>query len=411
MPLYRYTGRDSTGRATAGKVEATDELDVARVMEAAGYFVTSVEPATAPVRGASKERAGAGGFFGPKIKRRDLIVLLRQLETLYRAGVPIAAGLDILEHQTENAALRKALQAISIEVREGLKLSEAFERHPRLFPPLVTANMLAGEETGALDEVLKRLAEHLEHEDELERFVKGSLRYPAIVIVALFSVIMLVTMFVFPKLTPLFRIFGDNLPLPTKVLKFLGQHAVVYGPLVIFGVFVAFTLFQAWKRTAWGRPHWERITLGLPRLGPILRKILVARFARSFAVVFKTGVPVLRALDIVAATVDHTILAKQIAVAKAKMSQGMGIADAMRDITIFPPLATHLLSVGEQTGRVDDLCNFLASHYEEEARYDLKSLLMLIEPGLTAVLAAFVGFTALGVFMPMWNMMDVVGKR
>jgi MSHA biogenesis protein MshG len=295
-------------------------------------------------------------------------------------------------------------------MHEGLKLSEAFERHPKLFPPIVTANLVAGEETGALEEVLRRLAEHLEHDDELERFVRGSLRYPAIVLVALAGVMALIILFVFPKLTPLFRLFGDDLPLPTRILKSVGEHATTAGPMAAAVLGGAFFLFQVWKRSERGRPIWERLTLRVPKVGPILRKLLVARFAHAFAVVFRTGVPLLRAIDIVAGTLDHRVLARDLSLAKLRMSSGMGIADAMRGITIFPPLANHLLSVGEKTGRVDDLCSFLARHYEEEARYELKTLLMLIEPTLTALLAFLVGFTAIAVFLPMWSMMDVIRR-
>lgn len=407
MPLYRYTGRDATGRGTAGKVNASDELDVAKIIEAAGFYVTSIEPATKP---AGSQRGVKQPLIGQTVTRRDLIVLLRQIQTLYRAGVPIATGLDLLEQQTENKTMRLALRTISIEVREGLKLSEAFERHPKIFPPLITANLVAGEETGALEEVLARLADHLEHEDELERFVKGSLRYPMLVVLALAGVLYLILAYVFPKLAPLFRMFGDDLPLPTRILKTIGDHASTIAPTLAVVLGIGFLAFTAWKRTDRGRSTWERFVLKLPKLGPILRRLLVARFARGFAVVFKTGVPLLRALDIVAATLDHRVLATELGQARSRMSAGSGIADAMRGVTVFPPLANHLLAVGEQTGRVDELCGFLADHYEGEARYQLKNLLSLIEPALTAILAFCIGFTALAIFMPMWGMLDVVRR-
>jgi type II secretory pathway component PulF len=407
MPLFRYTGRDSTGRGTTGTLEAQSELDVAKVIEASGFYVTSIEPAAKAALG----RKDKIPFFAPRITRRDLIVLLRQIETLYRSGVPIATGLDVLERQTENPTLRGALRTIAMEVREGVKLSEAFERHPKLFPPIITANLVAGEETGALEEVLGRVAEHLEHEDELERYVKGSLRYPTMVLVVLCAVIAMIILFVFPRMAPLFRLFGNDLPLPTKILKAVGEYAAVYAPPVIAALGVAFVAFQVWKRSHSGRPVWEMIVLRTPKVGPIFRKLLVARFARGFAVVFRTGVPLLRALDIVSATLDHRVLAKHLAIAKQRMSGGIGIAEALSQITIFPPLANHMLAVGEQTGRIEDLCGFLAGHYEEEARYDLKTLLMLIEPALTVVLAFFIGMTALAVFMPMWNMIDVVNRH
>lgn len=407
MPVFRYTGRDATGRGTTGTVTADSELDVAKVIEAAGFYVTSITPAATATADVKHRRS----LFARGITRRDLIVLLRQIETLYRAGVPISTGLDILEQQTDSAVLRSTLKKISLEVREGHKLSEAFERHPDLFPPIVTANLVAGEETGALEEVLRRLGEHLDHEDELERFVTGSLRYPAIVTVALAGVIALIILFVFPKLMPLFRLFGDNLPLPTKILKGIGEYAGSVGPLAFAAMGVLFVVFQSWRRSARGRVQWERFVLRLPKLGPIFRKLLIARFARSFAVVFRTGVPLLRAIDIVAGTLDHRILSRELMQAKYRMQAGSGIADAMKCVQTFPPLANHLIAVGEQTGRVDEMCTFLADHYEEEARYDLKTVLMLIEPALTAVLAAVVGFTALGVFMPMWNMIDVIKKH
>jgi MSHA biogenesis protein MshG len=406
MPTFRYTGRDSSGRGTAGTVTADSELDVAKVVEAAGYYVTSIVPADAHL-----ERRGARrSLFARGVSRRDLIVLLRQIETLYRAGVPISAGLDLLEQQTESKILREALKSIAHEVREGRKLSEAFERRPDLFPPLITANLVAGEETGALDEVLHRLAEHLDHEDELERFVTGALRYPMIVCFALAVVIGIIILFVFPRLQPLFRLFGDNLPLPTKVLQAVGQHAASVGPLAIAALGVAFVAFQSWKRSARGRLQWERLVMRLPKLGPIFKKLLIARFARSFAVVFRTGVPLLRAIDIVAGTLDHRTLARELMQAKYRMQAGTGISDALKSVSTFPPLANHLIAVGEQTGRVDEMCGFLANHYEEEARYDLKSLLLLIEPALTGILAMVVGFTALGVFMPLWNMIDLMKR-
>jgi MSHA biogenesis protein MshG len=407
MASYRYTGRDSSGRGTSGTVTAETELDVAKVVEAAGFYVTSIMPADL----SSSAAGGRRSLFARGISRRDLIVLLHQIETLYRAGVPIATGLELLEQQTESAVLRGALRTITHDVREGRKLSEAFQRHPDLFPQIVTANLVAGEETGALDEVLGRLGDHLEHEDELERFVTGSLRYPAIVAAALVGVISLMILFVFPKLAPLFRLFGDNLPFPTKVLKAVGDGSASVGPMVIGALGVLFVAFQSWKRSAKGRQQWERFLLTLPKLGPILKKLLIARFARSFAVVFRTGVPLLRALDIVAGTLDHRTLAKELMLAKYKMQAGNGIADAMKVVGTFPPLANHLIAIGEQTGRVDEMCTFLADHYEKEARYDLKTMLMLIEPALTGVLAFVVGFTALGVFMPMWNLIDVIKRN
>jgi type II secretory pathway component PulF len=411
MPTFKYQARTLQGEPVAGSLWAPSEIEALREIERLGLFpldVAAPRTASAPQRSARPASARARG--GGRSVRRDRIVFTRQLLTVYRSGIPLVAGLEMLAEQTENPQLRATLRALRADVEGGTTLAEAMSRHPGFFPEMYVSVVRAAEASGALDQLLGKLADSLESESRLVSEIKSQLRYPAFVVAALGLAFVVIVTFVFPRLQPLFDRFGDDLPLPTAILVGINAAVQRHGIEVLGALLVAGVLATMWWRTPAARSFRHRAALRLPLVGKVYRKLLLARFAFTVGIVQRSGVPLLENLAITSRTVNNGVLAAAILRVQDAIRSGSSLSSALRQSPIFMPMVVHLAEVGEKSGQLDDMMDFVAQHFDEEVRYEVRNLTQLIEPLLTVVLGGLVLGLALAIFLPYWRMLDALKR-
>jgi type II secretory pathway component PulF len=404
MAKFEYRARDEKGRLVTGSLEADNRNTAAMQFDSLGLFLVSIKE----VKGAS--RAADGDLFARfrKVKFDDLIFLTRQLQTVIRAGIPLNTGLSALEEQTENQVLKGAIRDISKDVDKGQKFSDALARHKRIFSESYISMVRTGEEGGTLEEVLGRLSTLMEFQMKTREMLKAALRYPTFVVSALILCFVILVRFVVPRFTGMFKAAKVELPLPTRLLMAINDLSQDYGIFILLGVVALVVLFVVYKKTAMGALTIDRVKLQIPIVGPIILKICMARFANMFENLVKTGVPVVRALDIVAHTVGNEFVAQKIGEIGAKIEKGKGITKPLKEAGIFPPLVIHLISTGEETGSLEEMLKEISNHYDLEVSYSVNRLSAWIEPILTVGLGGMVLFLALALFMPWWNMMGAL---
>ncbi|MBI1850609.1 MAG: type II secretion system F family protein [Planctomycetes bacterium] len=342
--------------------------------------------------------------------RRDRIVFTRQLLTVYRSGIPLVAGLSMLAEQTENPNLRATLLALRVDVEGGSTLADAMSRHPIFFPEMYVSVIRAAEASGALEQLLGKLADSLESESRLVTEIKGQLRYPMFVVGALAFAFVVIVTFVLPRLQPLFDRFGSDLPLPTAILVALNNAVQKHGLEVAGAALALGVCIALWWRTPAAKALRDRVALKLPLVGRVYRKLLLARFAFTVGIVQRSGVPLLENLAISSRTVNNNVLAAAILDVQEAIGNGASLSSAMRQCPIFLPMVVHLAEVGEKSGQLDDMMEFVAQHFDEEVRYEVRNLTQLIEPLLTVVLGALVLGLALAIFLPYWRMLDALKR-
>ncbi len=408
MPIFAYKARNSGGQLVEGSFEAASAGAAADVL--LGQGVTPVE---------IKERAGAGkpielniSLFKPKVGHIDLLLFSRQLHTLLKAGVPILRALAGLQESAINPAMKDVIQDVRESLEGGRELSVAFARHPKVFSPFYVSMVRVGEATGLLEEIFLRLFEHLEFERFMREQVKSALRYPMFVVIAMAAAIVVINIFVIPAFAKVFAGFGSELPLMTRILLTTSNFFVEWWPYMLAAVVGGAFAFRAWVGTREGRYRWESIALRFPIAGKILHKAALARFARSFALGTRSGVPVMQALANSAMTVDNSYIAKRIDAMRENVERGESVLRAAITTQIFTPVVLQMVAVGEESGALDDMMDEIGQMYQRDVEYELKTLGAQIEPILIVCLGVMVLILALGVFLPMWDLGKVaIGKR
>ena len=406
---YAYTGR-SGGAAVAGHLEAASAGAVADALLARGVTPLAIEPdgaGAAPATAAdplAKLRRG-------QVSPTDKLLFARQLHTLLRAGVPILSALAGLQDSCESPMLRQTLGQVRKSLESGQELSLAFAQHPKVFDTFYVSMVRVGEMTGRLDEVFKRLFEHLEFEIHMHQQVKSALRYPMFVVAAMVAAIGVINVMVVPAFADVFRALGGELPWATRLLITSSELTLRWGWLMLLAAVGAGFALRAWRATPAGGLLWDQMLLRLPLAGKIVRKATLARFARSFALALKSGVPVERALAVVAQTADNHFIAHRIERLREQVERGDTILRAATAAGIFTPVVLQMIAVGEQTGAVDELMDEVAGLYDNDVQYELKTLAQQIEPILVVFLGVVVLILALGVFLPMWDLGRVAFKK
>ena len=337
----------------------------------------------------------------------DLILFSRQMYTLMRAGVPINQAMDGLARSTRNQILVDALRDIQTDLESGRDFSTALSRHPRIFPSLFVNTIRIGENTGRLDEALIRLADYLELERDTRARIKSALRYPAFVIIAMVIAMFVVNIWVIPQFAKVFDRAGVELPPMTQILIGTSNFFVAYWVALIVGLVVAIVAVRTYVRTERGRYQWDRYKIRIPIIGSILYRATLGRFARSFSMSLSAGVPLLQALNVVSRAIDNEFIGRRVRDMRTSVERGDSLTRSAAQTEMFSPLVIQMLSVGEETGSIDDLLAEVAGFYEREVDYDIKNLAQTIEPVLIIVLAAMVLVLALGVFLPMWDLASV----
>jgi type II secretory pathway component PulF len=345
-----------------------------------------------------------------KVSTQDLIVFSRQLATLVSAGIPFIQSLATIERQSENARLKAAIGDIRRDVEAGAAFSDALAKHPKIFSRLYVSMIRAGETAGILDDILNRLALLAEHEAETRQRVKTAVRYPLIVVVALCAAFAFLVSFVIPRFASIFARFKTELPLPTRVLMGINHVVQNYWYLIILGAAALVAALLWYVRTPGGRWRWDKIKLRLPVFGVLFQKVALSRFARLFGAMQKSGLSMMLTLEIVAETVGNAVIARAIDAMSESLRDGRGLREPMEKSGLFPPLVMQMVAVGEEAGNIDAMLNKVSDYYDMDVEYTLRNLSTLLEPVLLLFVGAMVLFLALGIFLPMWDMISLFRK-
>jgi MSHA biogenesis protein MshG len=408
MPLFQYKGRNQRGEAVRGHLEAVSPDAVALQLMNSG--VIPIDIGVAQVRedvfAALKARLAAS----TRISLTDLSLFSRQMYTLLKAGVPIMQALRGLRDSTQNPALAKVIAGIGESLDTGLDLTSALRRHPRVFSPLYVNMVQVGETTGSLQEVFLQLAIYLEREKDTRDRIKSATRYPSFVVAAMVIALFIINMFVIPTFAKVFAGFKIELPMATKILITSSNFTVAYWPAMLITIIVAFFALRYYVRTPEGRYRWHKMKLGVPVIGKVIYKATLGRFARALAVMMKSGVPLVQGMTVISRAVDNDYISDRIVQMRDGVERGETIARTAAATGMFPPLVIQMISVGEDTGSVDDLMFNVAEYYEREVDYDITNLSTALQPILIVFLSALVFILALGVFLPMWDLVQVARK-
>ena len=402
MATFDWRGRNNRGEVVQGQLEAMTEGGVADQLVAIG--VAPVHIALAKVA----SDASVDGWF-ERLNRKpvvdeDLMIFSRQMYTLNKAGVPILRAFAGLQASATKPAMVDLLKDIRSSLDQGRELSAALMRHQDLFGAFYISMIRVGEMTGRLTEVFLRLNEHMEFERDVRERIKQAMRYPIFVMIAMAAAIVVLNIFVIPVFAKVFAGFNTQLPIITRGLLGFSTWMLAWWPLLLAGGFGASMLIKAYLKTEEGRYRWDTRKLKLPIIGEIILKATLARFARSFALSSQSGVPLVQALTVVAQTVDNAYIGSRIEQMRDGIERGESISRCAAATGVFTPVVLQMISVGEETGELDNLLFEIASMYERETDYNIKGLSAAIEPILLAVIAGLVLLLALGVFLPLWNM-------
>ena len=410
MASFAYKGRNSGGQLIEGVLEGATSGAVADTLLGQGLIPVEIRES----KTSADKKASPGTeltLFKPKVTHLDILLFSRQIHTLLKAGVPIMRALGGLQE----AAINPAMKAVILDLRESLEggreLSAGLARHPRVFSPFYISMVKVGEATGLLEEVFMRLFDHLEFERYMREQVKSALRYPSFVVMAMAAAIIVINLFVIPAFAKVFAGFGAELPLMTRILLGFSEFMTTYWPHMLTAAVGCVFAFRSWVGTVKGRHDWEGIALRIPIAGKILHKAALSRFARSFALGMRSGVPVMQALSNSAQTVDNTYIARRIENMRDGVERGESILRSALTVGIFTPVVLQMIAVGEESGAIDEMMEEIGGMYQQEVEYELKTLGQQIEPILIVSLGILVLILALGVFLPMWDLGKVAIKR
>jgi MSHA biogenesis protein MshG len=408
MPLFQYKGRNQRGEAVRGHLEAMSSDAVAAQLMNSGVIPIDigVTQAREDIFGAFKSRLAAG----TRITLTDLSLFSRQMYTLLKAGVPIMQALRGLRDSTQNPALAKVIISIGESLDTGLDLTSALRRHPKVFSPLYVNMVQVGETTGSLQEVFLQLAIYLEREKDTRDRIKSATRYPIFVVAAIFIAIFIINLFVVPTFAKVYAGFKIELPLATKILIATSNFTVAYWPVIVIGVITAIFSIRYYIRTPEGRYRWHKMKLGIPVVGKVIYKATLGRFSRALAVMMKSGVPLVQGMTVISRAVDNDYISDRIVQMRDGVERGETIARTAAATGMFPSLVIQMISVGEETGSVDELMFNVAEFYEREVDYDISNLSTALQPILIVFLSIMVFILALGVFLPMWDLVQVARK-
>lgn len=409
MPFFAYKARNARGELVEGVLESADSSAVASQLFNTGITPIQISPTSQPAGEATL--SWWKRLTEEKVLPIDVQLFSRQLYTLLKSGVPIMRGLAGLQESAVNKAFAKLIQDLRESLDSGRELSNAMRRHPKAFSSFYISMVRVGEMTGQLENIFLRLYAHLEFERDMRERVKTALRYPMFVMIAMVIAMGIINIFVIPAFAKVFAGFNAELPLMTRILIATSNFAVEYWPVILVGMIAAVVGFRAFIATQNGKYLWDRAKLRIPIVGRIILKGTLARFARSFALSSKSGVPIVQALNVVSQTVDNAYIASRIDQMRDGVERGESILRTAAVAGVFTPVVLQMIAVGEETGAIDDLMDEIAGMYEHEVEYELKTLSSNIEPILIVSLGVLVLILALGIFLPIWDLGKVALRK
>ncbi|MFP5404261.1 MAG: type II secretion system F family protein [Gammaproteobacteria bacterium] len=408
MPRFSYTGRTAGGERAQGMLDADSAADCAASLQRNGIIPIAIRESAH----ADRRRAFHVDFklFAQTVKPIDVQLFSRQLYTLMRAGVPILRALTGLIESTTNPAFARVVASLKGSLEAGRDLSTSMRQHPEVFSPFYISMVRVGESTGRLDDIFLRLFDYLENERETRARLKEALRYPSFVAISMVVAVAVINVFVIPAFAKVYAGFNAELPLMTRVLMESSRLTIDYGGFLLAGAVLAAIGFRAWRATEDGRLAWDRFKLRLPITGSLILRSTLARFARTFALSMKSGIPVAQAFSVVAEVTDNAWVAQRVQQMRNGVERGESILRTAQASNVFNPVVLQMIAVGEETGAIDELMDEVAGMYEREVDYEIKTLSARIEPLIIAAMGGIVLVLALGVFLPMWDLASVAGR-
>jgi type IV pilus assembly protein PilC len=403
MATFKYTVRDKAGHPVSGTLEGDTKDAVSARLRQMGYVIVTLTENSNLLASLNSLSFGTG------VKSKDITIFARQFATMIGAGLSLTKCLTILSQQTESPALRVIIGQLGHDVESGQSLSDAMAKHPKVFPPIFVNMVKSGETGGVLDEVLNRVAEHFERDSMIKGRIKSAMTYPIAMGSLVLIVLIAMLIFVVPTFQTMFSSMGGTLPLPTQILVGISDGARSWPGLVVVLVVAGLVfLFRWWKNTDDGRYLWDAIKLRMPVFGPLIRKMALARFTRTFGTLVSAGVPILAALDIVGTTAGNEVIARAVRKVRSAIKEGETIAKPLAENPVFPAMVVQMISVGEETGALDAMLSKVAEFYDEEVTAGVDSLTSIIEPVMMATLGVVVGGIVIALYMPMFEVVALV---
>lgn len=398
--IYKYKAVSQNGEVIEGFFEGNEESDVLAMLKGNNYLPVSVE------KDISSEKKI--DIFSKKIKKKDLAVFCRQFYTMLDAGIGIVKCIDILEKQSENKNLKKALGTLHENVQKGFTLSEGMKKHSTVFPSLLINMVEAGEVSGNLDIIMERMAVHFEKENKLENKIKSALIYPVVLAVVSIAVVIFLLVAVMPTFIGMFESSGQALPKPTQILlnisNWLTEYWYIFIPIVLALIF-GFVLF---KQTPTGTNFVDTLKIKIPVIKDTNVKIITARFARTLSTLMSSGIPLLQSIEIVSRVVGNKIVHDRLEIASEDVRKGISLSRAVNEVGIFPPMVDSMIKIGEESGSLDDILYKTADFYDEEVEVALQRMTSLMEPVMLVIMALIIGFIVIAMAMPMFDMVNTI---
>ncbi len=401
MGEYHYKATTLAGQTVEGLMEGKDERAIVQGLHDLGYI---------PLRIASSEEQAAGQpsfFLARRVGIKNLLIFTQELSTLVAAGLPIDRSLNILEALTENRRLRVVVKDVLRRIEEGTSLAEALGHHPRIFSRLFVNMIKAGETGGFLETILARLGRYLQSTKEIREYLISVMIYPLILTVVSGASITILVTFVIPRFARIFSDLGQAIPLPTQIMLSLSHYFKDYwwtGLGAILLIYFGLKIYTQDEERKW---HWDRFKLRWPIFGSLIRKVEVARFSRTLGTLLQSGVPILAALNLVQEISQNQAIARSIVHVRERLREGKGVAKALEETRVFPPLAVHMISVGEETGRLDEMLDKVAASYEENIQTTVKRLVSFLEPLIILVMGAVVGFIVIAMLLAVFSINEI----
>jgi general secretion pathway protein F len=404
MPSYKYKASTFEGKIVQGTIEASDDGTASLKLQEMGLLPVLIG---APARQSFLRKEIDWPWKRKRIRRKDLLIFTQELHTLVHAGFPLDRSLVVLGQLAESPAMAEVIQDVLKEVKGGKSFSEALAKYPAVFPKVYISMVKAGEAGGILEEVLMRLAGYLVTSEELRSYIVSAMIYPALLSIVGLASMTILTLFVVPRFTEVFKDMGVPLPLPMAILKGFSDFVVSYWWVVLAAIFLAGVYLRRFRESSEGRLKWDRWMLRIPLVGAVLRKVEVARFSRSLGTLLHGGVPLLQSMNIVRDIIGNQSIAVTIEPIRNGIKKGEGITQPMKHSGVFPPLAMHLIEVGEESGKLDSMLLQVAEVYDVEVRDSIKGLIAFFEPALILLMGIIIGTIVVSMLMAIFSINDV----
>ncbi|MEW6379532.1 MAG: type II secretion system F family protein [bacterium] len=399
MPVFQYTGKSLQGKSVTGEIEAEDNKQAAKELRKQAIIATSVK------QKAKSIEIKLPGLGKKKVTTRDIVILTRQLSTMIDAGLPLVQALDILCAQTENPTLAQSCKEVKQSVEGGSSFGDALRKHPTTFDSLYVNMVDAGELGGILDTILNRLAIYIERAMNLKKKVKSAMVYPIVILIVAVVIVAGLLIFVIPQFASLFTSFGGTLPAPTRMVIAMSNFLAGWGGGIVFLVIASLIVFlKKFYKTEKGRLVIDSFMLKTPVFGILIRKVAVAKFARTLGTLISSGVPMLDAMDITAKTSGNKVVEIALAETKSSISEGKTMAEPLSQSKVFPPMVVQMITVGETTGALDNMLTKVADFYDDEVDVAVETLTSMLEPMLMVFLGVVVGFIVVAMYLPIFKL-------